>query len=70
MLTIIYSVATLLSGLTYMLLRNPEKMEHLKQEVRTTFKAEDDIEMGSLAGMEYLNACMHMCPQRCIHPGL
>ena len=56
----IHAAATLLSGLTYMLLRSPEKMERLKQEIRTTFKVEDDIEMGLLAGMEYLNACMYI----------
>lgn len=54
-----FLIATLLSGLTYMLLRSPERMERLKQEIRTTFKAEGDMEMTTLARMEYLNACMN-----------
>ncbi|KAL3473703.1 cytochrome P450 [Aspergillus californicus] len=52
------TTATALSGLTYHLLLNPEKMEKINREVRETFQRNDDIDIGTLAQMQYLNACI------------
>lgn len=46
------------SGLTYYLLRNPNIMTKLVDEVRTTFSTEADITIETLAKMTYLNACL------------
>jgi cytochrome P450 len=50
------TTATELSGLTYYLLKHPEKMERLKKEVRGAFSSFADIHMGKLAELPYLNA--------------
>ncbi|KAK7962803.1 uncharacterized protein PG986_003628 [Apiospora aurea] len=47
-----------LSGLTYHLLSNPEKLEILKNQIHSLFKHEDEITLQSTAGIEYLNACI------------
>ncbi|KAH7402582.1 cytochrome P450 46A1 [Pyrenochaeta sp. MPI-SDFR-AT-0127] len=52
------TTATLLSGLTYLLLKNPEKMTKLKEEIRSTFASSDDISMEALAKLPYVNACI------------
>ncbi|KAF2640107.1 putative cytochrome P450 monooxygenase [Massarina eburnea CBS 473.64] len=52
------TTATLLSGMTYHLLRNPEKMERLKKEIRTAFGSFDDVHIGELSQLEYLHACI------------
>ncbi|KAF9886747.1 hypothetical protein FE257_011124 [Aspergillus nanangensis] len=52
------TTATALSGLFYQLLRNPDKMEKLVNEVRGTFQKDSDIEMRALEHMKYLNACL------------
>lgn len=52
------TTATLLSGLTYRLLVNPDKMDKIVAEVRTTFKDESEITMDALARLPYLNACI------------
>ena len=46
-----------MSGLTYLLLRNPEKMKELTSEIRSSFTSSDDITMESTANLKYLNAC-------------
>lgn len=51
-------LATLLSGVTYYLLTNPEKMQILLKEVRGSFKNAGDISLDSLANLKYLNACL------------
>ncbi|KAK4935608.1 hypothetical protein LTR10_023369 [Elasticomyces elasticus] len=51
------TTATALSGLTYLLLQNPDKMEKLAKEIRSAFKTEDEITISALARLEYLNAC-------------
>ncbi|KAI9700902.1 MAG: hypothetical protein M1820_006663 [Bogoriella megaspora] len=50
--------ATLLSGVTYLLLRGPEALEKLKTEIRTTFREPRDITFQALASLLYLNACI------------
>ncbi|KAF2664704.1 isotrichodermin C-15 hydroxylase [Microthyrium microscopicum] len=50
--------ASLLSGLTYLLLRNPEKMDRLEAEILSAFPTKKDICLEKLDGLEYLDACI------------
>jgi cytochrome P450 len=50
--------ADAMTGLTYLLLRNPEKLEKLKQEIRSTFKSKEDITVLATARCKYLTACI------------
>jgi cytochrome P450 len=52
------TTATLLSGLTYYLLKNPDKMDKLVKEIRTSFHSEEDMTIGRLQRLEYLQACL------------
>jgi len=52
------TTATLLSGLTYYLLINPDTMAKLVSEVRGAFPSETDITIDALARLPYLNACI------------
>lgn len=52
------TTATALSGLTYLLLVNPDKMERIVKEVRETFQKNSDIEIRTLVQMKYLNQCI------------
>lgn len=52
------TTATELSGLTYLLLKHPDKMLRLTKELRTVFSSFEDITMTNLAQLEYLNACI------------
>jgi cytochrome P450 len=52
------TTATLLSGLTYYLLKNPEKMARLVKEVRTAFTSLDDMHINELSKLPYLHACI------------
>lgn len=52
------TTATLLSGLTYLLLKHPDDMRRLVKEIRDTFPTREDIKLQKLAPMEYLNACV------------
>ena len=47
---------TALASSTYYLLRRPEAMEKLKQEIHTAFTTDKDISIGSTAGLLYLEA--------------
>ncbi|KAH8883169.1 cytochrome P450 [Thozetella sp. PMI_491] len=51
------TTATLLSGLTYYLLKNPEKMKKLVEEIRS-FKSEDELTVDTLPKLKYLAACV------------
>ncbi|BCS30689.1 cytochrome P450 [Aspergillus puulaauensis] len=51
------TTATALSGLTYLLLKNPDKLEELTTEIRSAFKNSEGITIQALARLEYLNAC-------------
>ena len=48
--------ATLLSGAVYYLLKNPEWMKKLQQEVRTTFREESEMSFASLSQLKILHA--------------
>ncbi|KAJ5204915.1 cytochrome P450 monooxygenase [Penicillium cinerascens] len=52
------TTASLLSGVTYLLLTNPEAYENLKGEVRSTFKSQDDINLISVNKLPYMLACL------------
>ncbi|CAO2657592.1 Nn.00g037180.m01.CDS01 [Neocucurbitaria sp. VM-36] len=52
------TTATLLSGLTYFLLKNPVSMEKLTKEIRSAFSSSKDISMEAIAKLPYLNACI------------
>lgn len=52
------TTATLLSGATYYLLRNPDAMKKLKEEIRTTFQSEDQINIMNVSGLKYMLACL------------
>jgi len=53
------TTATLLSGVTYFLLKNPEKMQKLVEEIRTSFTSEDEINLISVNKLSYLLACLN-----------
>ncbi|KIA75347.1 hypothetical protein HK57_00200 [Aspergillus ustus] len=52
------TTATLLSGVTYLLLRNPHAYEKLTEEVRTVFQNEDEINLVSVSQLPYMQACL------------
>jgi cytochrome P450 len=52
------TTASLLSGLTYLLLTYPESMKKLVDEIRSAFKSSEDISMEAMASLPYLNACI------------
>jgi cytochrome P450 len=52
------TTATLVSGLTYLLLKNQEKFKNLTEEIRSTFASSEDVSMEAIAGLPYLNACI------------
>jgi cytochrome P450 len=52
------TTATLLSGLTWHLLRNPDKLKILTSEIRTAFPKEEDITIERLQSLKYLRACV------------
>lgn len=52
------TTATLLSGATYYLLRNPRVMQKLVAEVRGQFISEDQINMSSVYGLNYMLAVL------------
>ena len=52
------TTATLLSGVTYYLLTNPEAMRKLTAEIRSSFRSEDEIDFVSVSALPYLLACL------------
>lgn len=52
------TTATLLSGLTYYLLKNRPTMSCLSKEIRDSFANDQEITMEKLARLPYLNACI------------
>jgi cytochrome P450 len=53
------TTATLLGGVTYLLLSNPAALERLVKEVRSAFQSEKDITMASVQGLPYMLACLN-----------
>jgi cytochrome P450 len=52
------STATLLSGALFHLLKSPQNLEILVDEIRTTFDSPADMNFVKLANLRYLNACL------------
>ncbi|KAJ5970993.1 uncharacterized protein N7479_000911 [Penicillium vulpinum] len=52
------TTATLLSGVTYWLLRTPHAMEKITREIRSVIKTEHDLTISSTANLPYLLACL------------
>ncbi|OBR08871.1 Cytochrome P450 ClCP1 [Colletotrichum higginsianum IMI 349063] len=52
------TTATLLTGLTYHLLCNPQCLAKLTNEVRSSFQKEEDIDMLSVGRLTYMLACI------------
>ncbi|KAF2263753.1 cytochrome P450 [Lojkania enalia] len=52
------TTATLVSGLTYLLLNNSDAMKKLVKEIRGSFVSSDDMSMEAIAALPYLNACL------------
>jgi cytochrome P450 len=53
------TTASLLSGLTYLLLTHQTSMEKLVEEIRGAFKEEAYITMESIARLPFLKACIN-----------
>lgn len=52
------TISTLLTGLTYFLGRSPHAMEALTLEIRTSFRAAEEIDLVSVHKLKYLTACL------------
>lgn len=52
------TTATLLSGVTYLLLKNPLIYQKLANEIRQTFSKEEQITMASVNGLKYESAVL------------
>ncbi|KAJ5937997.1 hypothetical protein N7454_004339, partial [Penicillium verhagenii] len=52
------TTASLLSGVTYLLLQNPKAHQILKDEVRSTFASEQEINLISVNKLPYMLACL------------
>ncbi|KAH8819269.1 cytochrome protein [Xylogone sp. PMI_703] len=53
------TTATLMSGATYYLLKNPDKMEKLVAEIRGAFSSSGEINFVSVNKLSYLLACLN-----------
>ncbi|KAF2719107.1 cytochrome P450 [Polychaeton citri CBS 116435] len=52
------TTATVLSGVTYLLLKHPDKLAKLVGEIRSTFEKDDDITLFSVSKLQYLHAVL------------
>ncbi|KAK0750225.1 cytochrome P450 [Schizothecium vesticola] len=52
------TTATLLSGVTFLLLTNRFALDKLTAEIRSAFKSEDEIDFVSVSALPYLLACL------------
>lgn len=52
------TTATLMSGVTYYLLRDPERMAKLCAEIRNAFTSSDEIDLTGVNKLPYLLACL------------
>ncbi|KAL4898330.1 cytochrome P450 monooxygenase [Aspergillus ambiguus] len=53
------TTATLLSGVTYLLLMNSDALARLTEEVRGAFDSEDEIDIQSVSKLTYMLACLN-----------
>lgn len=47
------TTATLLTGAVFLLLKNPEALQKLKDEIRSAFQSEDQINFSSVEQLPY-----------------
>lgn len=52
------TTATLLSGLTFFLLKHPKALKKLVDEIRTTFSSEEEIDFQAVNSLSYMLACI------------
>ena len=52
------TTATLLSSITFLLLKNPRVLEKLTHEVRSSFKSESEINLVGANQLRYMLACL------------
>lgn len=52
------TTATVLSGVTFLLLSQPDKLARATNEVRNAFESEDDITMAKASQLDYMLACL------------
>lgn len=52
------TTATLLSGVTWLLCKNPKAMNKLTQEIRSSFKDVSEIDFAGVNKLKYLLACL------------
>ncbi|KAI1383436.1 cytochrome P450 ClCP1 [Hypoxylon trugodes] len=53
------TTATLLSGAMYLLTSHPDKLQKLAEEVRSSFKNDDEITLTSVGKLSYMLACLN-----------
>jgi len=53
------TTATLLCGVTYLLLTNPGALKKVTEEVRSTFTSDEEITLTSVGGLKYMLACLN-----------
>ncbi|KAJ5334645.1 isotrichodermin C-15 hydroxylase [Penicillium brevicompactum] len=53
------TVATILAGTTYLLLKNPKALAKMQHEIRTAFKSDDEINMDSTSQLRYTQAVIN-----------
>lgn len=53
------TTATLLCGVTYLLLTNPECLEKVVNEVRSSYTAPEEITLTSVNKLQYMLACLN-----------
>ncbi|OCK79294.1 cytochrome P450 [Lepidopterella palustris CBS 459.81] len=58
LMNFLHQTATVLTGMTYFMLKRPETYDTLRNEIRTSFESEEDMTVNSLGKLKYLNACI------------
>lgn len=53
------TTATGLAGITYLLLKNPDALQKVVQEVRSSFSSEDEITLLSVNNLPFMFACIN-----------
>jgi hypothetical protein len=51
-------LATLLSGTTFYLLKNPDIYSKLVEEIRSTFEREEDITLANVGNLKVSHCCL------------
>ena len=62
------TTATVLSGVTYHLIKNPAILRKVTDEVRSAFTSEDDMNMNTVSALKYMLACLDEAMR--VYPGV